>query len=249
MENKLLNSVSVFILILLVSTSVFAEGLKRQTFLNKDFATKDKKVRVAFFDADSTLRVSISGSVTASSPTDVMLLPQVETKIGKLIQEGYLVAIVSNQGGIKVGAVTHEIADSALFYTIEKIRAKNPLAQIHYFDYAENDETRKPDTDMGLRLEKKLNELGLTLDWENSFMVGDSAYKKGKDLHPDGRPGTHFSNADRLFAENLKIPFYEPNDFFGWRSFGIDVFEKAKQVKAFLKKHNSALKCVNAFND
>lgn len=119
----------------------------------------------------------------------------------------------------------------------------NPNAQIQYYDYAEgNDESRKPGKGMALRLESILKEKGLTLDWQNSFMVGDSAYKKNKDIRPDGKPGTHFSNSDRLFAENLGIAFYEPTDFFGWRAAGIDVFETGKEVTDFLQKQPSTLK-------
>jgi hypothetical protein len=73
------------------------------------------------------------------------------------------------------------------------------------------------------------------IDKANSIMVGDSAYKKASktgpgDIRPDGAPGTHFTNSDRLFAENYGIPFTEPTDFFGWRRFGIDVFTRAKEL-------------------
>jgi len=100
---------------------------------------------------------------------------------------------------------------------------------------------------MADRLESHLKTRGLTLDWKNSFMVGDSAYKKGVDQRPDGKPGTHFSNADRLFAENLKIPFHEATDFFDWRKNGIDVFQNADEVKAYLKAHGAPIRCAGSF--
>lgn len=244
MEKVMSRSLSLLVFVFLFSSVSLAQNLKRQTFLSDNFSKKESKVRVAFFDADSTLRVSISGSVSANAVDDVMLLPDVEVKIAELVKQGYLVAIVSNQGGIKAGLVTHEVADGALYHTIELIKAKNPEAQIQYFDYAEgDDEARKPGTGMGQRLEKKLKSIGLQIDWENSFMVGDSAYKK-TDQRPDGKPGTHFSNSDRLFAENLKIPFFEPTDFFGWRIYGIDVFEKAADVENFVKKNGQGSQCL-----
>ena len=80
------------------------------------------------------------------------------------------------------------------------------------------------------------------IDKSQSFMVGDSAYKKASahepgDTKPDGTPGTHFSNSDRLFAENYGVKFIEPTDFFGWRKYGIDVFTDHKMVEEFLRTH------------
>jgi DNA 3'-phosphatase len=236
LEFKMKSIVFAFFITLSISQMSVAQEFKRQTFLYDEFDKKDNKVKVAFFDADSTLRVSISGKVSANSATDVMILPDVEINIAELVKAGYLLAIVSNQGGIQAGAVTQANADAALLYTIEQIAKKNPHARIHYFDYAEkDDEFRKPNKGMGLRLEALLKARGLILDWKKSFMVGDSAYKRNVDKHPDGKPGTHFSNSDRLFAENLGIPFYEPTDYFGWRKHGINVFENITDVQRYLQ--------------
>jgi hypothetical protein len=68
------------------------------------------------------------------------------------------------------------------------------------------------------RLESVLKRLfgeSVQISLPESFMVGDSAYKKAQngkpgDMRPDGRPGFNFSNSDRLFAENLGIRFLEP---------------------------------------
>jgi len=229
--------VMAFQLMLLVAPAPsHAQALSRQKILSTTVPQKAGLVKVAFFDADSTLRVSKSGSVSANSPTDVLILPGVASQIANLARNGYFIHIVSNQGGVEAGVVTIETADLALKYTVQSIRRQNPDAIIHSYDFAErSDDFRKPRVGMAQRLERNLSQLGLKVDWKQSFMVGDSAYKKGVDVKPNGTPGTHFSNADRLFAENLKIPFIEPTDFFGWRRFGIDVFENARQVEAFLK--------------
>ncbi len=73
---------------------------------------------------------------------------------------------------------------------------------------------------MAWRLERKLHQLKRKIDWQQSFMVGDAAWKKARDLQPDGSPGNDHSDSDRLFAENiaLKHPgfgFFHPRDFFG----------------------------------
>lgn len=235
-----MKKMNLFLSILLVFStlsSVHAEDLHRRLFLETNFALNENGVKVAFFDADSTLRVSKSGSVSANGPKDVILLPFVADRIAELNQAGYLIMIVSNQGGVGKGILPIQTADAALFYTVKLIRGKNKKARVHYIDFAENeDQFRKPGTGMAENLENELKKSGLSIDWKNSFMVGDSAYKS-TDTKPDGTQGTHFSNADRLFAKNLNIAFFEPNDFFGWRCHGIDVFNDANQVKKYKKEH------------
>jgi DNA 3'-phosphatase len=193
------------------------------------------KIPVAFFDADSTLRVTQSGTPTPNSPDDFAVLPNVEEKIAELNRRGYFVAIVSNQGGVPE-ITSLEAADSALFNLQKKVKQGD--AEIHYFDFAEHeDKNRKPGIEMAKRLETKLidrfNDDGpVRIDWKNSIMVGDAAYKKGE-TRPDGRPGKDFNNSDRLFAEALGIKFIEPADFFGWREAGIDRMDKRSDIDRY----------------
>jgi DNA 3'-phosphatase len=178
---------------------------------------------VVFFDADSTLRVSKQGSVTANDPEDVNILPFVAGQIAELDRQGYLVAIVSNQGGIASGHETYADAEGALSFTISQLDRMG--ARVHYFDFAEaSNGDRKPGTGMGTRLDGLLQTYchGPGIDLHRSMMIGDSAYKKNVDPpSPDGRPADDFSNADRLFAVGLGIPFEEPTDAFGWRAYEV----------------------------
>jgi DNA 3'-phosphatase len=192
--------------------------------------TDDTPFKIAFFDADSTIRVSKSGAVTADNATDVNVLPFAAREIKRLAGEGYLIAVVSNQGGVGSGHQTFETAEKALALAIAKLRRLG--APVHYFDFAEKyDNFRKPNIGMAELVQSKLEtkcEVGV--DLAETFMVGDSGYKKDVDgPHPDGRPADDFSNSDRLFAENLGVPFHEPTDFFGWRAY--EVYNIAKQVE------------------
>ena len=178
-------------------------------------------IAVAFFDADSTLRISRSGSPTASSADDVYVLPLVARQLAALSSEGHLIAIVSNQGGVAAGYTDFEVAEGALVYLIEQLHALG--ADVDYLDFADQkDGFRKPETGMATHLDGLLiDKCGVGIDLERSFMVGDAGYKKNVDgPHPDGRPADDFSNSDRLFAENLGVPFSEPADAFGWADFG-----------------------------
>ena len=204
-------------------------------------------VRVAFFDADSTLRIALSDSVSANSPTDVRILPNVPKVLKMLKEKGYLIYIVSNQNGVGAGRVTCETAEGALRYTISEITKAGGF--VHGYDFAENaDENRKPGTGMALALEESLKRTfgaDISIDKTQSFMVGDSAFKKADATYVgDWKldlskltmvPGTHFSNADRLFAQAYGVHFYEATDFFGWRKYGIDFLEKNQEVDRFLQ--------------
>ncbi len=221
-----------------------------------DFVPKDKtKIKVAFFDADSTLRISkIEKSVTATKEDDVLLLPHMSQALRKLEQENYLIYIVSNQGGVSTQKTSCAIAEKALQYTMEQIKKDNGV--IHGYDFAENyDDSRKPSIGMALKLELVLKYIygnEAAIDKANSIMVGDSAFQKGVDykkLDANGNwieaiskeegavEGTHHTNSDRLFAKNYGIQFYEAAVFFGWRKNGIDVFESAQQLDDYLKSY------------
>lgn len=178
------------------------------------------KAKVAFFDADSTIRISKTKSVTANEENDVLILPFVAKKIRELNESGYLIAIVSNQGGVKDNKEKFQIAQGSLLYTIHQLARLG--ARVDYFDFAEffddkdlNKGFRKPAIRMATTLEENLKKAckndALRIDKDLSFMVGDSA------AIPDD-----FSDSDRIFAENYKIGFFEPKVFFSWSDFGVD---------------------------
>ncbi len=200
---------------------------------------KSGKIKIAVFDADSTLRLAPSGNVSANNGRDVWLLPLVTKRIAELNAEGYLVLIASNQAGIPK-YISLKQSDSALDFVRRMAAWLNPSAVFHYYDFAENnDNDRKPNTGMLDRLEAKLKaKYGdkVVIDKANSFMCGDSAYKK-TDTRPDGKPGTDFSNSDRGLAEKYGIRFSDPADEFGWRQYGIERFMNKKMIDQFFVDH------------
>lgn len=196
----------------------------------------DAGIPVAFFDADSTLRVTKSGSVTPNDVDDVYVLPFAAETIKQLNAEGYLVAVVSNQGGVAAGYTTLEVAEGGLVTAITLLTDLG--AKIDYLDFADQkDDFRKPKTGMPDLLDELLvDKCGVGVDYSNSFMVGDAGYKKDVDgPHPDGRPADDFSNSDRGLAENLEIPFFEPTDYFGWREYGIYNIHKHWELSELLE--------------
>jgi histidinol phosphatase-like enzyme len=125
---------------------------------------------VAFFDADSTLRVSRSGAFTATDAADVQVLPLVAEKIAALNANGYLVAIVSNQGGVgrkskmsdgTTRIMTIDDAAGGLLTVARKIHAvaqQHGLeAHVDYIDLAEgSDAFHKPGSGMAQMLSDAL---------------------------------------------------------------------------------------------
>ena len=223
----------IFLALLLVAPSLSVAAPKkacpfylsaRRQLLDRSFVIhpprkggKSSYVRVAFFDADSTLRKPKKG-MFVRKPSDVVILPGVVEKLRELNNEGYLVAIVSNQGGIP-NQLSFKDADQNLLKTVTLLREGGAI--VHYFDFAEaRNINRKPGIGMGTNLETVLKleypDSPVRIDWRHSFMVGDAAYMKGE-IRPDGTKGHDFTNTDRLFAEALEIPFEEARYFFGWK--------------------------------
>lgn len=233
------------ICLFLLTQNLVARDLQRRK-LSPLFAPKDPtRIKLAGFDADSTVRVAPSGNVSANSGRDVWILPLVSQEIARLNEEGYLVALFSNQGGVPK-MVSLEDADEALDFVRKMLVWLNPKAVIHYYDFAENrDHDRKPETGMFERAEgivQKLYGPQAKFDREHSFMCGDSAYTS-KQIRPDGKPGTDFSSSDREVAANFNIPFIDPADLFHWRKYGYERFENKQAVDDFFKK-NPQLKIV-----
>lgn len=192
-------------------------------------------VTVAFFDADSTLRISKKGSVSADTPTDVYILPFTATKIAELNKKNILVAVVSNQLGVSRGYITKEVAVDALTYMATQFSKLG--ARVDTISIATSyDEFRKPDIGMATELFDRIKtKCGKSINMPSSFMVGDSAYMNGDVVPPDrGRPADNLNNVDRLFAEKLNIEFHEPADYFDWRAYNVFNIKKPDQLREFI---------------
>ncbi|MFC2074838.1 HAD-IIIA family hydrolase [Bdellovibrionota bacterium] len=242
-KNSILAAISFSIILLsLTSHADFNLPTERRSLGHyecPEVVKKTKLVKVAFFDADSTLRVSKSGSPSANYKKDVVVLPFVAPKIRELNNQGFLVAVISNQGGVSKGFISRDVAEGALLFTAHQLARMG--AKVDYFDFAENYDKkdiengfRKPAKGMGKALQRNIRQAcknnKIKIDLESSFMVGDSAYKN-----------SDHSSSDRKFAENFGIKFFEPKDFFGWIEFGVkDVNhddDKPKQkLNYFLEK-------------
>jgi DNA 3'-phosphatase len=177
------------------------------------YSTGTEKIKVAFFDLNDTINRSKSGQLLPKTIDDVELIEHIDTAMLELQKSGFMIAIVSNQGGVPE-FVSMADTDAMMRHSIELL--KNKGVHVHYYDFATTKGAgRKPGTGMAMVLRAVLqSELGANfdIDFDQSIMVGDAGYTKSE-VRPDGSQGTDFSNSDRLFAEKLGVRFIHAVDF------------------------------------
>merc|ERR1712029_273257 len=166
----------------------------------------ESKPKIAAFDMDGTLITTKSGRVFPLNPQDWKLLyePQVKQTLQKLHHEdNYKIVIITNQAGIGTGKLSKNDFRSKVESIVNSIQVPLQLfaaTQKHCV-------FRKPRPGFWEYLQKYKND-GLEIDMKNSFYCGDAAGRiriKGK---------KDFSCSDRLFAKNVGVKFYVPEELF-----------------------------------
>ncbi|XP_044300583.1 bifunctional polynucleotide phosphatase/kinase isoform X2 [Varanus komodoensis] len=167
--------------------------------------------KIAGFDLDGTLITTRSGKVFPTSPDDWRILcPEVPRKLKQLQSDGYKLVIFTNQLGISRGRLRPEVFKAKVEAVIEQFGL--PL---QVFVATSSGIYRKPVLGMWDHLCEKANG-GLAVSLQESVYVGDAAGRP-----PNWAPGhkkKDFSCSDRLFALNVGLPFYTPEEYFlGWK--------------------------------
>lgn len=157
---------------------------------------------------------SASGKKFANSADDWKwwnaLIP---TKLRELVADGYLVAIISNQGGIGLDPKSKTVKSDQKRLNDFKQKVKAVLHQldlpISLYAATGKDKCRKPRTGMW---ETLLKDQGLQLedvDLDASYFVGDAGGRT-----PNGKYKADFSCSDRDLASNIGITFRTPEEYF-----------------------------------
>jgi len=196
-------------------------------------ATKGRR-RIAAFDFDSTLVTSASGKMFARDANDWKWWDSsVPGRLKELHAEGFLVAIVSNQGGISlkpdpktVKSDQKRLADFKTKVTAVFNHLDFPIS---IYAATSRDRYRKPRTGMWDELLEDYDlENAESIDLENSVFVGDAGGREAvaggvKDHSCVDRlvkiPNRAFMITRRLtmrrdFAANVGIPFHTPEEYF-----------------------------------
>ncbi|XP_065332330.1 uncharacterized protein F21D5.5 [Cloeon dipterum] len=161
--------------------------------------------KVASYDLDWTLIGTKSGRVYPRDADDwQILLPEIPGKLKKFHADGYKLVIFSNQAGIG----THRIVISEFQRKVENIARKLGVP-IQAFISTGTSIYRKPLTGMWKYLSEQND--GVPISISDSFYCGDAA---GRPEKWAPKKKKDFSCSDRLFAMNIGIEFFTPEEHF-----------------------------------
>ena len=169
----------------------------------EDFTCVSYKIAPALcLDLDGTIRHSANGEFI-NHPDDVRLFNDVEEKLWKYKNDGYIILGISNQAGVAYGFKTKFSSMDEIQRTAELFH-RNPFDIIRCcYNHQEGKVEpfnhrsllRKPDIGMLAFCEVEAFDSGIVIDWNKSLFVGD-------------RP------EDEECAKNAGIDFVSANEFF-----------------------------------
>ena len=165
-------------------------------------------------DKDSTLIATKSGAKHPKDGTDWRWWhASVPKKLKELHFDGFVVAIISNQGGISLKTDAKTPSGQKRRFTDFKQKAASVFNQleipISVYAATEQDIYRKPRTGMWNTLLEDLALRHGNVDLPNCIFVGDAAGRP-----QEGARKADFSSSDRDFAANLNLPYQTPEEFF-----------------------------------
>lgn len=180
--------------------------------------------KVAGFDIDGCIITTKSGKVFPTSPDDwKILFPEIQPRLASLLKKGYKVVFFTNQMGISRGKLRPEVFKSKAEDILQTLQLP-----IQVFVSTAPGIYRKPVIGMWEHLCEKANG-GVTIDVSQSFYVGDAAGRPAN--WAPGKKKKDFSCSDRLFALNIGLQFYTPEEYFlGWKpaQFSLPEFDPRK---------------------
>ncbi|CAH1260923.1 unnamed protein product [Diabrotica balteata] len=162
--------------------------------------------KIAAFDIDGTIIKTESGARFPKNFDDwIMNFSEIPSKLQKLYNDNFKIVFFTNQSG--VGKDASKVKEFKR--KIENILKKIALP-IQVYIALGRSKYRKPIPGMWDMLKNQKND-NIKINLNQSFYVGDAA---GRELHWAPKKPKDHSSADRLFALNIGIKFYTPEEYF-----------------------------------
>lgn len=164
--------------------------------------------KIASYDMDGTIIRTKSGNVFPKTCDDWMLnYPEVPKKLKALVDDGFKICFFTNQGGIAKGKTDLNEFKQKVKHIINKLQVP-----VEVYIAITDGYYRKPLPGMWEHLEQHKNN-SLQISKAQSFFVGDAAGRPELGKGKTKRRKDH-SLADRLFAHNIGLTFYTPEEHF-----------------------------------
>ncbi|CAJ0920307.1 unnamed protein product, partial [Mesorhabditis belari] len=166
----------------------------------------EARPKIASFDLDGTIITTKSGKVFPKDETDwVIMDPRITAKLKELHTAGeHKLVFFSNQNGIGKDHISPDAFKRKIEAIIEKLNVP-----IQVFLALSKNRYRKPCIGMFDYLQENCND-EQKISITDSFYVGDAAGRHKTKI----RAKKDHSAADRLFASNVGLKFYTPEQFF-----------------------------------
>ncbi|WIV11747.1 HAD family hydrolase [Proteiniborus sp. MB09-C3] len=124
------------------------------------------KIKAVFLDRDGVIN---DNKKYVNEPEDIIIYDAAKKGMELLYDSDYHIFVVTNQGGIELGHLTHEKLDKIHERLIAELKPFCKIAEIVYCpDFKNESDCRKPKPGMILELAEKYN-----IDLNNSWMIGD----------------------------------------------------------------------------
>lgn len=124
------------------------------------------KIKAIFLDRDGVIN---DNKKHVNRPEDLIIYEAAKEGIKLLYDAGYKIFVVTNQGGIERGHLTHERLDQIHEKLVDELKPFCKITEIVYCpDFNRESDCRKPKPGMILELAEKYD-----IDLNESWMVGD----------------------------------------------------------------------------
>ncbi|XP_071443892.1 uncharacterized protein F21D5.5 isoform X2 [Hetaerina americana] len=174
--------------------------------------------KVAAYDMDGTLITTKSGRVFPKDCDDwKILFTEVPGKLKKLWSSGYKIVVFTNQAGIESGKMRIEDFKRKVECIVQRLGVPIQL----FACIASSGLYRKPAPGMwDVLKDMENNGVPLSENPADHMYIGDAA-GRGRENNSDSKPARgskkakkDFSCSDRLFALNLRLKFFTPEEHF-----------------------------------